>query len=90
MRNVIGWPFALLLALTVLGCGDKSTTNVSISGPFGACPILILPTGQRVDFSRATVNQDGTVTINGVTYTINNNCSTTEVAVVPPVPAVAP
>lgn len=77
-----------LVLLLVGACGDKTSTNTTnnISGPLGVCPVLVLPSGQEV---RVTAATGAVVTIGGITYTVNADCSTTTTTTSVPVAEVA-
>lgn len=74
----IGWVFALMLAagLALAACETSKTTtavNVTITGPFERCTVIILPDGRGVVFSDGDVAvRDGnTITVGQATYNVN-------------------
>ena len=65
---------ATVLAVgALIGCETNTITNVTITGPFERCTVIILPNGRVVSFGEAgvTVRDGNTIDVGGVSYTID-------------------
>jgi len=82
MRRSRSLLLLLAVSFVLAGCPQGKTynstnTTINIFGPFRECTIILLPTGRGVTFGErdVTVRDDNTITVGGVTYTVNlGNC----------------